>query len=82
MRGEDGVVGLDDGWGQLRRGVDHELKLGLLAELRAEIIHEEGREAGAGAPTEGMEHKEALEADAVLRDAANPVHGGFDLLLS
>ena len=39
--GEDGVVGLDDGGGDLWGGVDGELQLGLLAGNR-ETIHQKG----------------------------------------
>jgi len=41
MGGEDGVVGLDDGGGDLRSGIDGELKLGLLAVVDGESLHKE-----------------------------------------
>ena len=59
--GEDGVVGLDDGGGDLWGGVDGELQLGLLAVVNRETLHQEGGETGAGTTTEGVEDKETLK---------------------
>ena len=60
MGGEDGVVGLDHGRRHLGRRVDAELEFALLAVVDGESLHEQGGEAGAGAPSEGMEDEEAL----------------------
>lgn len=80
--GQDGVVGLNDGRCHVGRGINHKLQLGLLAVVRAEVIHEEGGEAGSGAAAEGMEHNEALEPDTVLRHVADAIHRRLDLLLA
>ena len=63
VRGKDGVVGLDDGRGHLRGGVDDKLELGLSRELCVESVHEERGEAGAGPAPEGVEHDESLPAN-------------------
>lgn len=80
--GEDRVVGLDDGAGVLLSGVDAELELALLAVVEREALHEEGTEARAGTTTERVEDEEALEARAVVGDAANLIEDGLDELLA
>ena len=79
---KDGVVGLDDGGGNLRSGVDSELKLGLLAVVDGESLHKEGGEAGAGATTEGVEDEEALEASALVSKLSDTVKDEIDDFLS
>ena len=50
--GEDGVVRLHHSRGHLRRRVDRELQLGLLAIVNGQTFHQERREARSGAATE------------------------------
>jgi hypothetical protein len=71
--GEDRVVGLDNGGGDLGRRVDTELELALLAVVDREALHEEGTETGTGTTTEGVEDEEALETRAVVGDVAHLV---------
>ena len=59
--GEDGVVWLDDGGGDLWGGVDGEFELGLLAVVNGETLHQEGGETGTGTATEGVEDEETLK---------------------
>ena len=80
--GEDGVVGLDDGGGDLGRGVDGVAELGLLAVVDGEALEEEGAEAGAGATTDGVEDEEALEAGAVVGELADAVEAEVDDFLA
>ena len=47
--GQDGVLGLHDGGGDLGRRVDSKLQLGLLAVVHGQTLHEEGGEAGVSA---------------------------------
>lgn len=82
MSGEDRVVGLDDGAGQLGCRVYTELELGLFAVVSGETLEEESAETGAGSTTEGVEDKETLETRAVLGEATKPVHDGVDELLA
>ena len=80
--GEDGVVGLDNGGGDLRGGVDAELELALLAVVDGETLHEEGTETGTGTTTEGVEDEEALETRAVVGDVADLVEDLVNELLA
>ena len=57
--GEDGVVGLDDGAAELRRGPDDEVELALLAVVGAEALEEEAGDAGASATTDAVEEEDA-----------------------
>jgi len=80
--GKDGVVWLDDGGGNLRRWVDAELELALLAVVNRQALHEQGAKTGAGSATKGVEDEEALEARAVVGDATDLVEDLVDELLA
>ena len=80
--GEDGVVGLDDGGGGLGGRVNAELELALLAIVDGQALHEEGAEARAGTAAKRVEDEEALEANAVVGNAANLVKDALDELLA
>ena len=71
MRGQDGVVGLDNGGGNLRGGIDTELKLALLAVIDREALHEKGTKARAGSTTERVKDEETLETGAVVGNATD-----------
>ena len=60
MSGEDGVVGLDDGGGDLRGRVDGELKFRFFAVIDGETLHKKGSESGSGTSTERVEDEETL----------------------
>ena len=64
--GEDGVVGLNDGGGDTRSGIDGELELGLLAIVGGEALEEESTETRTRTTAEGVEDQEALEGRAVV----------------
>ena len=80
--GQDRVVGLNDGSGDLRRGVDGETKLALLAVVDGKTFEEEGSETGTSTSTDGVEHKEALETSAVVSELSNPVEAEINDLLA
>ena len=61
VRGEDGVVGLHHAGGQHGGRVHRELQPALFAELRLQRLHQQGAEAGARAPPEGVVQQEALQ---------------------
>jgi len=82
VSGEDGVVRLDDGGGDLRSGVDGKLKLRLLAVVDRESLHKEGGEARAGTTTEGVEDEEALKTSALIGELADSVEDEIDDLLA
>ena len=78
MGGEDTVVGLHDGGGDLGGGVDGETHFAFLAVVHGETLEEEGAETGAGAPADGVEHEEALETGAVVREFTDAVEAEVD----
>ena len=80
--GQDGVVGLHDGGGDLGRRVDGKIQLGLFAVVHGQTLHEEGGEAGAGAAAEAVEDEEALEASAVVSQLPDAVEDQVDDLLA
>ena len=82
VRGENRVVRLDDRGAELRRGVHAELELGLLAVVGGEAFENEGTEAGTSSTAERVEHEEALETIAVVRQTTNLVHDDINLLLA
>ena len=80
--GQDRVVRLNHGSGDLRSGVDRELELGLLAVVNGQPLHEERGEARAGASSEGMEDEEALQTGALLGQLSDAVKNKVDDLLA
>merc|ERR1719487_952723 len=82
VRAQDAVVRLDDGGGDLRRRVDGEAELGLLAVVDGEALQQERGEAGAGAAARGVEAEEALETSAVVRELADAVEDQVHDLLA
>ena len=80
--GQDRVVWLNHGSGDLRSGVDRELELGLLAVVNGQPLHEERGEARAGASSEGMDDEEALQTGALLGQLSDAVKNKVDDLLA
>ena len=60
VSGEDGVVGLDNGGGDLRGRVDGELKFWFFTVIDGKTLHKKGSESGSGTSTEGVEDEETL----------------------
>jgi len=79
---QDRVIGLDNRGGGLRSGVDAELQLALLAVVDGQALHEQSTKAGTSATTEGVEDEEALEAAAVVGNAAHLVKDLVNELLA
>ena len=82
MGRQDGVVGLDDGRGDLRAGTDGEGQLGLAAVVHREALKEERTEAGAGTAAGGVEDEETLQASAVVGKLADAVKDLVNNLLA
>lgn len=61
MRGQDGVVGLDDRSRYARGGVDGKFEFGLLAIIGGEPLQQQRAEARTGAATERVEDQEPLK---------------------
>jgi len=80
--GEDGVVRLNDGGGDLGGGVDGESKLGLLAVIDGKSLEEEGTETGAGTATNSVEDEEALETSALIGQLTDSVKAEINDLLT
>ena len=66
MGSQDRVVGLNDSGGDLGRGVDGELQLGLLSVVNAEPLAEQRGQTGSGTSTEGVEDQESLESSTLV----------------
>ena len=64
--GEDGVVRLHHGRRYLGGGVDGKLKLGFLAVVDREALHEKGSKSRAGAASERVEDEESLQPRALV----------------
>lgn len=79
---EDGVVGLNDGSGDLRGGVDGETQLGFLAVVNGESFQKERSETGTSSTTDGVEHQEALETSALIGKLSDSVEAEIDDFLT
>ena len=82
VSGEDGVVWLNNGGGDLRGWVDGEAELGLLAVIDGESLEEEGSETGTGTTTDGVEDEEALETSALIGELSDSVEAEVNNLLT
>jgi len=76
--GQDGVVGLDNGSGDLRGGVDGEFQFGLLAIVDRETFQRESTETGTSTTTEGVEDQETLETGTVVGQFSDTVQNQVD----
>ena len=80
--GEHGVVRLDDGGGDLGRGVHGETELGLLTVINGESLEEEGTKTGSGTTTNGVEDEETLKTSALISKLSNSIEAKIDDLLT
>ena len=80
--GENGVVGFDDGGGDLGRRVDGVAELGLLAIVDGEAFEKKRTETGTGTTTDGVEDEETLETGAVVSELADAVEAEVDDFLT
>jgi hypothetical protein len=82
VSGQDGVVGFNDGSGDLRRRIDSETELGLLAVIDGESFEEEGTETGTSTTTDGVEDHETLETSTVISKLSDSVEGKINDFLT
>jgi len=82
VSGEDGVVWLNNGGGDLRGWVDGETELGLLAVIDGESLEEERSKTGSSATTDGVEHEESLETSALIGELSDSVEAEINNLLT
>jgi len=78
VSGQNGVVWLNDSGGNLRRWVDGETELGLLAVIDGESLEEEGTETGTASTTDSLEDQEALETGTVISELSDSVQAQVD----
>jgi len=82
VSGQDRVVGLNDGGGDLGGGVDGETELGFLSVIDGESLEEEGSETGTGTTSNGVEDEETLETSALIGELTDSVEAEVDNLTS
>ena len=82
VSGQDGVVWLNNGGGDLWGWVDGEAELGLLTVVDGESLEEEGTETGTGTTTDGVEDKETLETSALIGKLSDSVKAEINNFLT
>ena len=82
VSGEDGVVWLNNGGGDLWGWVDGETELGFLTVVHGESLEEEGTETGSSSSTDGVEDEETLETSALIRELSDSIKAKIDDLLT
>merc|ERR1719347_7290 len=80
--GQDSIVRLNYGSGNLGSRVDSKLKLGLLAVVNREPLHKKGGESGASASSKGVEDEESLETSASIGQLPDSVEDEINNFLS
>mmetsp|Transcript_31564 Transcript_31564/g.66829 ORF Transcript_31564/g.66829 Transcript_31564/m.66829 type:complete len:191 (-) Transcript_31564:518-1090(-) len=73
MRGQHGVVRLNDSSGHLGRGGHREGELGLAPVVNREALEEEGSKTGSSTSSSSVEDKESLESGTVVSQLTDPV---------
>jgi len=82
VSGENGIVWFNHRRGNLRSRVDGELKLGLLAIIYRQPLHEKGGKSRSGATTERVEDEEALKTSALIGGFADAIEDDVDELFA
>ena len=82
VSGEDGVVWLNNGSGDLGGWVHCESELGLLTVIDGESLEEERSETGSGTSTDGVEDEESLETCALIGELSDSVKAEIDDFLT
>jgi hypothetical protein len=80
--GEDGVVWLNNGGGDLWGWVDGETELGFLTVVNGKSLEEERSETGSGTSTDGVEDEETLETSALISKLSDSVEAEINNLLT
>ena len=82
VSGEDGVVWLNNGGGDLWGWVDGETELGLLTVIDGESLEEERSETGSGTSTDSVEDEETLETSALIGKLSDSIEAEIDDLFT
>ena len=80
--GEDRVVWLNNGGGDLRGWVDGETELGLLSVINGKSLEEERTKTGSGTTTDGVEDEESLKTSALIGELSDSVEAEVNDLLT
>ena len=80
--GQDGVVWLNNGGGDLWGWIDGEAELGFLTVIDGKSLEEERSETGTGTTTDGLEDKETLKTSALIGELSDSVETEIDDLLT
>ena len=80
--GQDGVVWLNNGGGDLWGWVDGETELGFLSVIDGKSLEEERSETGSGTTTDGVEDKETLETSALISELSDSVEAEINDFLT
>merc|ERR1719263_2788634 len=78
VSGEDGVVWLNNGSGDLWGWVDGETELGFLTVIDGKSLEEEGTKTGTSSSTDGVEDEETLETSALVGKFSDSVEAEID----
>ena len=82
VSGEDRVVRLNNGSGDLRSRVNGKAKLCLLSKVNGKSLHQKRCQARACTTTKGVKDKEPLKATALICHLLDAVHSSVDVLLA
>jgi len=78
MSGEDGVVWLNNGGGDLWGWIDGESELGFFTVIDGKSLEEKGSETGTGSSTDGVEDEETLETSALIGKLSDSIEAEID----
>ena len=82
VSGEDGVVWLNNGGGDLWGWVNGETELGFLTVIDGKSLEKEGSETGTGSSTDGVEDEETLETSALIGKLSDSIEAEIDDFLT
>jgi hypothetical protein len=82
MGGKNGVVGLNDSSGDLRRRIDSETKFGFFAVIDGESLEKKRTKTWTSTTTNGVEDQETLETSAVISELSDSVQAKIDDFLA
>jgi hypothetical protein len=82
VSGEDGVVWLNNGGGDLWGWVNSESELGFFTVIDGKSLEEERSETGTGSSTDGVEDEETLESSALIGKLSDSVEAEINDFLT
>ena len=82
VSGEDGVVWLNNGGGNLWGWIDGESELGFFTVIDGKSLEEERSKTGSGTTTDGVENEETLETSALISELSDSVEAEINDFLT